>query len=162
MSRTGPAFVENKYELKEDLRLKVSNGEISESAAEAFLDLYQFGCEIGDRVTIGGAKNANFGVKVDAHQGDHSGNPSVFTANVSSELQIWPARMPMNRDTMDDVPWEVADYRAYERSLSSLSGVRESKAVDFQELVSNGELDEFKAVVREFVETCREKSAESA
>ncbi|CAM2928269.1 hypothetical protein [Halobacterium salinarum] len=162
MSRTGPAFVENEDELNADLELKVNNGELSEVAAEAFLDLYEFGHEIGDRVDIGGAKNANFEVKVDVHQGTYRGDPSVFTANVDGEVLIWPAMMPKKEDAMDDVPWEVADYKAYQRALCSLSEVRDSKAIDFQALVSNGELDEFKAVVQDFVDTCQERSADSA
>lgn len=162
MSRTGPAYVENEAELEADLELKVNNGEISESTAEAFLDLYEFGEEVGDNVTIGGRKHANFQVFVDAHQGDYRNDPSVFTAIVNKEITIWPARMPMDHEGMDSVSWSMEDYKNYKRAFNSLRGIRDSVAVDFQEIAANGELEEFKEVVQDFVDTCREKHVDSA
>jgi hypothetical protein len=82
----GPAYVSTNSELRTDLDHKQAAGEISEQTAEAFLDLYEFAIELGDRVTIGGAKNANFQLKVEAHQSTSATDPSVFTANVTGEI----------------------------------------------------------------------------
>lgn len=161
MSRTGPAFVESEDELYEDIERKRENGDISASTADNFIELYEFAIDLGDDVTIGGAKHANFQLKVDAHQGDYSGDPSVFTANVDKELQIWPARMVLDNDPdMDSVEWDAQDYHDFETAFGSLSGVtRGSTAADFDSTSSNLDLDQFESIVRHFVSTCRQKSS---
>lgn len=163
MSRTGPAYVESETELFDDLELKQKNGEISDTTADAFIELYEFADEIGDKVTVGEAKNANFQVRVDAHQGDYKNDPSVFTANVNGELKIWPARMMLDHDSgIESVAWDAEDYHELERKFQSLSGVpRGSTTVEFEKLGSRVEVDQFKQVVEEFVETCREKASKS-
>lgn len=159
MSRTGPAFVESEEELFSDLKVKQKNGDISSVTADAFIELYEFGKDIGDDVVIGGAKNANFEVKVDAHQGDYPGNPSVFTANVNGKLKVWPALMPLRNDAEESVPWDQSDYQRYEKQFQSLSGEpRDTRETSFDEFASSGKLDEFKDLVEDFVETCREKA----
>lgn len=160
MSRTGPEYVESESELFADLDRKQNNGEISERTANTFVELYEFAEELGDEVDIGEAKNANFQLKVDAHQGDYHGDPSVFTANVTEELQVWPARMPIDHDSnLDSVPWDAEDYHEYERAFQSLRGVPQgTTAVDFETFASSVSLNQFEAVVEDFVATCREKS----
>lgn len=142
-----------------DLDRKQENDDITEETADAFIELYEFANEIGDRVSIGEAKNANFQVKVDAHQGDYQNDPSVFTANVTGELKVWPARMVIDNDPdLDSVAWDEDDYYAFERAFQSLSGVpHDSKTVRFEKVGSNVELEQFKTIVEEFVATCREK-----
>lgn len=160
MSRRGPAYVESESELFADVNRKRSNEEISPKTAEAFTELYEFAKEIGDNVSIGEAKNANFQVQVDAHRGDYQNNPSVFTANVNGELKIWPARMIIDHASdFDVVEWDKEDYYEFERAFQSLKGVtRGSTTVKFETLGANGNVDEFKSIVEEFVSTCRRKA----
>lgn len=160
MSRTGPAYVESEAELFADLDRKQQNGNISKKTAEAFIELYEFAKELGDEISIGEAKNANFQFKVDAHQGDYQNDPSVFTANVNGELKIWPARMVIdNAPDFDLVGWDEKDYDEFERSFQSLKGVpHDSTTVKFVTVGSDGNLDQFKSIVEKFVSTCREKA----
>lgn len=163
MSRRGPAYVESESELFEDLDRKRKNGDISNKTAEAFTELYEFAKELGDDVSIGEAKNANFQVQVDAHRGDYQNDPSVFTANVNGELKIWPARMIMDHaPDFDVVEWTEEDYYEFERAFQSLKGVSpDSTTVEFEALGSD-ELAEFKSIAEEFIVTCREKAKRSA
>jgi|AntDeeMetagen134_2_1112570.scaffolds.fasta_scaffold08529_2 hypothetical protein len=162
MSRTGPEFVQTESELYSDLDLKQKHGEISETIAGEFLELYEFAKELNGRVTIGGAKNANFQFKSDAHQGAYSGDPSVFTANVNGELQIWPAGMQVMNDSLETVGWNEQDYRSFERAFQSLRGVGpDSIAIQFDEFTSHNNINRFKEIVEEFVSTCEEKEAEA-
>ncbi|WP_144921114.1 hypothetical protein [Halorubrum salsamenti] len=160
VSRRGPAFVESESELFADIDRKQSHGDISTKTAEAFIELYEFAKEIGDDVSIGEAKNANFQVRVDAHLGDYQNNPSVFTANVNGDLKIWPARMIMdNAPDFSVVEWDEEDYYEFERAFQSLKGVSpDTTTVQFETIGSDGDVDEFKAIVEEFVSTCREKA----
>jgi hypothetical protein len=143
-----------------DLDRKQANEDISKITADAFIELYEFAKEIGDEVTIGEAKNANFQVKVDAHQGDYQNNPSVFTANVTGELKIWPARMIMDHDSgLDSVAWDAEDYHELERAFQSMNGVpRGSTTVRFETVGSSVDIDQFKSMVEMFVSTCRKKA----
>lgn len=86
MSRTGPAYVESELDLFADPNLKQKNGYISDETTQAFLDLYEFTKEIGYGITISGEKNANFQVKVDAHQGDTG---LVRLASFKSRLEYY-------------------------------------------------------------------------
>jgi hypothetical protein len=86
VTRTGPAYVESESELFADIDRKRANGDITAATADAFVELYEFATEIGDEVSIGEAKNANFQMKVDAHQAGYRNDPSVFTANVGGTL----------------------------------------------------------------------------
>ncbi|MFC4451146.1 MULTISPECIES: hypothetical protein [Halorussus] len=163
MSRTGPEYVESEEELLTDLDLKQDTGEISSRTANSFKELYEFAREIGDDVTIGEAKNANFQCKVDAHLGDYHGDPSVFTASINREVQVWPARMPMDHDSdLDAVPWAAEDYHEYERNFQTLRGIPQgATAVNFKTFASKVDIEEFKSVVEEFVATCREKDRQT-
>ena len=163
VSRTGPAYVESESELFADLDRKQQNGEISTTTAEAFTELYEFATELGDDVSIGKAKNANFQCKIDAHRGDYQNDPSVFTANVNGELKIWPARMVIdNAPDSDLVGWDEEDYFELERGFQSLKGVpRDSTSVSFETVGSDMNIDQFKSIVEEFVSTCREKAKSS-
>lgn len=160
MSRRGPAYVESESELFADIDRKQKNGDISKKTADTFTELYEFAKEIGDDVSIGEAKNANFQVRVDAHRGDYQNDPSVFTANVNGELKIWPARMIMDHaPNFDVVEWDEEDYYELEKSFQSLKGVpRDSTTVKFDVFGSNGNTDEFKSIVEEFISTCRKKA----
>jgi len=162
MSRIGPEYVTSESELFDDLRRKRKDGDISETTAEAFADLYEFAKEIGDRVTVGGAKNANFQLKIDAHQSNSGGDPSVFTANVNGELQIWPARKPLENDPdLSSIGWDEQDYGKYEREFQSLRGVPTGSVADqFEALVENNEDDRFEKVAGDFVSTCQRKASE--
>lgn len=157
MSRTGPAYVETEPELVADVERKQESGDISETTAEAFIDLYEFATEVGDDVEIGGAKNANFQVKVDAHQGDYSNNPSVFTANIAGKIKIWPAKMMIDNES-ESVPWSADDFREFERSFQSLPGVPQGALeVNFAPFSESGSIDQFKTEVEKFVAICEEK-----
>lgn len=160
MSRTGPGYVENEAELFSDLELKRENGEITEETSQAFIDLYEFAKEIGDDVKIGQAKNANFGLIVNAHQGEHSGNPSVFYANVNGAVKIWPASMPLTDDADSSVvDWDREDFVDLKRAFQSLGGVpRGEKKAPFETIASGDNLGEFKTIVEEFVTACRQKA----
>ncbi len=159
MSRTGPEYVESETELFADLDLKSREGTVPENAIEAFIELYEFANEIGDRVTVGGAKNANFQIKVDAHTTGYAGNTSIFTATVNKRLQIWPANRPLkDNPNVDSLGWGLQDYKQFERGFSSLEGVvRGETAVDFVRFASQADLDRFKEIVEAFVATCRGK-----
>jgi hypothetical protein len=129
--------------------------------ANAFRELYEFAKEIGDEVQIGEAKNANFQLKVDAHQGVYKHDPSVFTANVSGKLKIWPAMMVIENDPeLKSVEWKKEDFDKFERRFHSLGGVsRDSKSVNFETFASDATIDEFMSIVENFVATCQERSA---
>lgn len=163
MSRKGPEYVESESELFADLDRKQQNGDISKKTTEAFIELYEFAKQIGDEVSIGEAKNANFQFKIDAHQGDYQNDPSVFTANVNGELKIWPARMVLdNAPDFDLVEWDEEDYFEFERGFQSLKGVpRDSTSVTFETVGSDIDIDQFKSIVEKFVSTCREKARSS-
>lgn len=156
MSRTGPGYVTSESEMRADIRRKVENHELSDQAAEAFVDLFEFARAIGDRVAIGGAKNANFQLKVDAHRVNYR-NTSVFTANVNGKVKVWPARAPLSDEAhLDMISWGEEEYGRYERQFQSLRGVpRGANEVGFTTLVEHGQLDRFKEIVEEFVATCR-------
>jgi hypothetical protein len=141
---------------------KQQDGAITERVGEAFLELYEFGTSVGDRVDIGEAKNANFQVKVDAHQSDDANDPSVFTANVTGEVQIWPARRPLRNDPdRTSIEWDETAYTEYKRRFRAISGVpTDSTTVQFEALVTDGELDRFQNVVEEFISTCRTSASE--
>lgn len=160
MSRSGPEFVETEEQLFSDLKTKQSNGEISDEEATAFSELYEFANELGDEVQIGEAKNANFRMYVDAHQGSYQKDPSVFTANVSHLVKIWPAGMPLPDDSeQSPVPWERDDFTALRQEFQSLRGVtHDDQEVMFSTMVENDTLDEFKSMIEEFVATCRQKA----
>ncbi|KAB1198185.1 MULTISPECIES: hypothetical protein [Haloferax] len=159
MSRTGPDYVESEAELHRDLDLKQKQGEISEETAQSFRDLYEFAKELGDDVRIGKAKNANFRMYVDAHQEDYHTNPSVFSANVSGLVKIWPANMPYRDNEQPPVTWDEQDYVKFKRSFQGLQGIPQGdQEVSFQTLVSTGNLDAFEAIVEEFVSTCRQRA----
>lgn len=160
MSRTGPAYVESESELFADLERKQQTGDISKNTAEAFTELYEFAKDISDEVSIGEAKNANFQMKVGAHQGSYQNDPSVVTANVAGELQIWPARMVMdNAPNFDTIGWDKQEYYEFETALQSLKGVPQSSTtVKFDAVGSDVDIDQLKSIIGDFVRTCREKS----
>lgn len=164
-SRTGPEYVETEPELYDDLDEKLESGSITEEEYEAFDELYSFAKEVGDRVAIGGAKNANFEMRVDAHQGDYTADPSVFTGNVNGKVKIWPAKRPISKHEDPDgvysvegeyVNWPSEAYQRFVEGFRELPGVPpgESEA-DFADMVREGSIEEFKELVREFVEECR-------
>ena len=160
MSRTGPAYVENESELRADVERKQQNGEVSEPVADACLDLYEFSKGLGDEVTIGGAKNANFQMKVDAHQGEYGGSASVFTATITDDLKIWGSRMILeDGESPDTVDWDGEDYREFEREFQTLRGVPTGEPdAGFEILALEDNLERFKQMVEEFVTICREKA----
>lgn len=162
-SRTGSDYVETEAELYADLDQKLQAGEITDEVHDAFIDLYEFSTELGDEVDIGGAKNANFGLQVDAHQGDHVGSPSVFTANVSGKVKVWPAKMPLDDEQPDASPiaWDPVAYEEFLAAFESLDGVPpDENVVSFDTLASGDSLEEFKRSVEVFVTHCREAAAE--
>ncbi|WP_128081419.1 hypothetical protein [Haloferax sp. ATB1] len=159
MSRTGPEYVESESELYQDLDLKRKQGQISEEVSQAFIDLYDFAQDLGDDIEIGEAKNANFRMFVDAHRGDYQNNPSVFSANVSGLVKIWPAKMPYNHESEPPVGWDEQDYVDFKHAFQSLRGVpRGDQEVSFQTLVTERNLEEFKSIVEDYVTICREKA----
>lgn len=153
-SRTGQEYVETEAELFDDLDKKLASGLISQDVYDAFVELYEFGQEIGDNIRIGGAKNANFKVQVEAHQDEHSGQPSVFTANVAGEIQVWPARMPLESE--NPISWDQSAYEEYTQRFQSLDGVPENETSAPIDILSRNEnLNEFKEIVTNFVNHCR-------
>lgn len=160
MTRTGPAYVESESELFADIDRKRANGDITAATADAFVELYEFATEIGDEVSIGEAKNANFQMKVDAHQAGYRNDPSVFTANVGGTLKVWPARMVLdNAPDFDAVGWDAADYHEFERAFQSLRGVpHDATTVPFERIGSDVDVAEFESIVERFVATCRRKA----
>lgn len=160
MSRTGPGYVESEAELFADLRSKRDRDDLSEAVERAFVDLYEFATEVGDRVDIGGAKNAHFKLKVTSHRGGYSGaDPSVFTANVAGKVKVWPARTPMDHGYFGAVPWEERDYLAYQRAFRSLDGVpADATEAPFEILAAGDTLVRFERAVETFVSACRRKT----
>lgn len=160
-SRTGSEYVETEQELYDDLDQKLSQGTISEDVYEAFVDLYKFSKELGDDVDIGGAKNANFGLQVRAHQGDYSGSPSVFTANVTGKVKVWPAKRPIKNDNAADAPvsWDPSAYDDLLSQFQSLDGVPADNTASFDVLARGDNLEQFMTIVDDFVTHCR-KAAE--
>ena len=160
VTRTGPAYVESESELFADIDRKRANGDITAATADAFVELYEFATEIGDEVSIGEAKNANFQMKVDAHQAGYRNDPSVFTANVGGTLKVWPARMVLdNAPDFDAVGWDAADYHEFERAFQSLRGVpHDATTVPFERVGSDVDVAEFESIVERFVATCRRKA----
>lgn len=156
--RTGKEYVTTEDEMREDLQEKLSQGKISKEDHETFIDLYNFAQEIGDTVKIGGAKNANFRPFVKAHQGDHSGNPAVFTANVSNGVQIWPANMPLRNENPEEViDWDPEAYDRFLTEFQSLDGVGpDANSTSLSVLTKGDNLDRFKKAVEAFVEHCRQ------
>lgn len=160
-SRTGSEYVETEAELYEDLDRKLSDGQITEDVYQTFMDLYEFSKALGDDIQIGGAKNANFGVRVRAHQGDHSGRPSVFTANVKGKVKVWPAKMPLDDDNPADspVPWDPEAYNRFEAKFMDFDGVSETRA-PIEVLTRGDNLEEFESMVAEFVDHCKQSANE--
>jgi hypothetical protein len=163
VTRTGPAYVESESELFADIERKRATGDITAATADAFLELYEFATEIGDRVSIGQAKNANFQVKIEAHRGSYRNDPSVFTANLGGTLKVWPARMVLDHaPDFDAVGWDAADYYEFERAFQSLRGVpQDATTVPFERVGSDVDVAEFKSIVEQFVATCRNKAEET-
>lgn len=158
-SRTGSEYVETEDELYEDLKQKRRNSDISEDEYQTFVNLYEFSKELGDDIDIGGAKNANFKLKVDAHQGEYDGRASVFTASISDGLKIWPANRAYSRDDQDGstVEWDFAVYETYQNGFQSLESVSETDTdISFEEFTSSDNLEEFETIVEKFVKDCRE------
>lgn len=158
-SRTGSEYVETEDELYEDLDQKRHNGDISEKEYQTFVDLYEFSKELGDNIDIGGAKNANFKLKVNAHQGEYDGRASIFTASISDGLKIWPANRAYSRENQDGstVDWDFEAYETYKEGFQSLENVPSTDTdVSFEEFTSGDNLKEFKKIVEIFVEDCRE------
>lgn len=158
-SRTGSEYVETEDELYKDLKQKRGNNDISEDEYQTFINLYEFSKELGDDIDIGGAKNANFKLKVDAHQGKYDGRASVFTASISDGLKIWPANRAYSRDDQDGstVEWDFAAYETYRNGFRSLEDVSETDTdVSFEEFTTGDNLKEFEAIVEQFVKDCRE------
>jgi hypothetical protein len=164
-SRTGNEYVESEQELFDDLERKLDHGDISQSTYEAFIELYEFAKEIGDDIDISGAKNANFGLQVYAHQGDYNASPSVFTANVSGKVKIWPAKMVFGDDLAHPAPvsWEPTAYQQFQEDFGALEGVPDDESsVRFEALTRGGNLAQFKQSVTEFVSHCRDAAAEES
>jgi hypothetical protein len=155
-SRTGNEYVETEQELYDDLERKLNQGDISQDLYDSFVELYEFAENLGDEIKIGGAKNANFGLQVEAHIGDYSGNPSVFTANVNDKVKVWTASMPLDdEDPVESpVPWDKSEYLHYEEKFQELFDVSDPK-VPTTALTEGDNLTKFKAIVQEFVEHCR-------
>lgn len=156
-SRTGSEYVETEDELYEDLDQKLGDGQITEEVYDAFVDLYTFSSELGDDIEIGGAKNANFKLKVAAHRGSYDGSTSVFTANVTGDLKIWPANRPYTGENPDEtlVDWDPEAYERYLDAFHSLDGVSETDSeVRFEEFVRGDNVEAFMEIVEEFVEDC--------
>lgn len=156
MSRTGPEYVESEAELFSDIDRKLENEEISERTYEVFVTLYEFANEIGDNIYIGGTKNANFKVRVDAHSSEYPGTTSVFTATVNKKLKIWPAQMALkDNPDADALGWDMKDYKEFERAFTSLSGVdNNSSSVRFEKFASEADIDHFKDIVNSFISNC--------
>lgn len=157
-SRTGAEYVETEAELYNDLDWKLENEEISQAVYDAFVELYEFSKAIGDGIDIGGAKNANFGLQVDAHQGEYGSDPSVFTANVTGLLRVWPAKSPLDEENpaASPVAWDPRAYERFEEGFQSLVGVGEGDAeVRFDKITEADNREQFKDVVEEFVRRCR-------
>lgn len=161
-SRTGSEYVETEQELYEDLDQKLSQGTISEDVYQAFVDLYEFSKELGDDIDIGGAKNANFGLQVRAHQGDYSGSPSVFTANVTGKVKVWTAERPIKNANPADAPvsWDPSAYDDFSAEFQSLDGVSDGSKASFDVLARGDNLEHFMTIVDDFVTHCREAAAE--
>lgn len=158
-SRSGNEYVETEEEMYDDLDEKLREGDLSEQEYQTFIGLYEFAKEIGDNVDISGAKNANFKMRVDAHRSNHSGRPSVFTANADRMLKVWPASMPINGDAPETSPieWDPAAYEEFKTDFQSLEGVpSDEPEVYFRDFCQADNLDQFKAIVREFVAHCRD------
>ena len=158
-SRTGSEYVESEQDLFDDLNMKLEQGDISQPTYDAFIELYEFAEEIGDAIDIGGAKNANFGLQVYAHQGDYTGSPSVFTANVNGKVKIWPAKMVFDDEVAQPAPvnWDPSAYQQFRADFEALEGVpADSTSVKFEVLTSGDNLARFKQSVTEFVSHCRE------
>lgn len=157
MSRTGPEYVTSESEMFSDLEHKRTHGGLAESTANAFVDCYEFAVGIGDRVTVGGAKHANFQLKVDAHQSDSRGDSSVFTANVNGKLKVWPAGAPIEYGSdPGPVHWDPAAYTRYVRAFGSLRGVPAGDAeAPFDSFARGGDVEGFKSAVEAFVSACR-------
>lgn len=63
-SRTGSEYVESEADLLENLEQKLEDGDVTEEVYNTFTELYEFSKDLGDDVDIGGAKNANFGLRL--------------------------------------------------------------------------------------------------
>ncbi|GAB3022395.1 hypothetical protein [Natronobiforma cellulositropha] len=162
-SRTGADFIATEAEMFEDLDRKVRTAEITEAEYRAFVDLYEFSNEIGDHVDISGVKNARVKVEVRAHQGDHSGRPSVFTANVTGKVKVWPARTPLDDENPEESPvsWDPAAFDTFLERFQSLDGVPSGEPrAPFSVLTRGDNLEAFKEMVEEFVEHCRDSAAQ--
>ena len=158
-SRTGSEYVETEDEMFEDLDQKRRDGDITEAVYDAFVELYEFAAELGDGIEIGGAKNANFKLKVAAHEGAYGGSASVFTANVNGELKVWPAKRPYTGEDPDVtlVDWELEAFEQYLDDFRSLDGVSASDtSIRFDEFVRDGSVEAFEEIVTAFVEHCRD------
>jgi hypothetical protein len=158
VSRSGSEYVETESDLYADLESKLNSGEISEPIYDTFRDLYTFSKELGDTINIGGAKNANFGLQVDAHQGGYSGSPSVFTANVNGKVKVWPAQMPINEDVPEESPvsWNPEEYSRFEERFNELDGVS-GNAAPIEVFTQTDTLRQFETIVEGFVKHCRAK-----
>ncbi|WP_435361605.1 hypothetical protein [Haloarchaeobius sp. DFWS5] len=164
MSRTGPEYVESEAEMERDLERKQEAGTISAQTAADFKELYEFAEGLGDDVFIGEAKNANFRVFVDAHHAGYPGTPSVFSANVTGDVKIWPAGRPV-RDDADAslVEWDQQEYATLRRKFQDLQGVPPGDLeVSFETICNGDNFDEFKEMITEFVAACRESAAKSS
>jgi len=164
-SRTGSEYVESEQDLFDDLNMKLEHGDISQPTYDAFIELYEFAKKVGDAIDIGGAKNANFGLQVYAHQGDYTGSPSVFTANVNGEVKIWPAKMVFDDEVAQPAPvsWDPSAYQQLQTDFEALEGVPDgSTTVKFEVLTSGDNLARFKQSVTEFVTHCREATQGSS
>jgi len=156
--------ITTKAEMLDDVEAKHRSGEISNEIHDTFLDLFEFAQDIGDDVEINRAKNASFGLQVDAHQGEYDGSPNVFTANINDEIKIWPAKFPItgSDDDEDPVAWNIDAYERFRDQFQSLDRVQsDENSANFEVVAHNDNLEQIKEIVTEFVTHCRE-AAENA
>ncbi|WP_157533150.1 hypothetical protein [Haloferax profundi] len=149
--------IKNEDEFYADIEAKQKQGEISSELADAYRDLYEFADGKWD-VKINRAQNASFKLLVDEHQGNASGNPGVFSANINGDLQIWPASSPLPDD--EDEPSEVAwPRKAYEQYLEAFRNLEEDidgSTAPIEIIAIDTNLQQFKTICETFVNQCKE------
>lgn len=143
--------ITNKEEFDADIETKVAQGDISTDVAEAFRDLYGFAQKVGDP-QINRTQNASFKLLVDAHQGDASGNPGVFSANINGDLQIWMAKSPLpDEGEQSQVAWSRDAYDQYKAAFSQIDDDIDGNTAPIELLAVDDNLRQFETACREFV-----------
>lgn len=149
--------ITNEEEFFADIQHKLDSGEISETLAEGFQDLYEFAETLGE-TSINRTKNASFKLIVDEHQGDYSGNPGVFTANIKGDLQVWPAKFPLpdpDSDEPSPIDWTRDNFEEYKAAFADIVGDPEANDAPINLIADADNRERFKAVVEQFVARCK-------